>query len=290
MLNCKTALLVVFFAALLGGHDAVRANVDTFSIGDARIKIPTPPGYQRVTPDMEELYELTNLFALTVNEVVATYYKEEKLLLWEGGDTSDANKWFGVQINKQMKNELLSIEDFDQIKQSIKKSFRDIAELVDNVETRNEIEKINDNITEYSEKDLNFELSSAMSLDTHYETDHAMANSVLMNASHSGDKKITVATSTAINVAGKVLYLHAYGQLNDLEWTRQASQDWAKSILAINPPPPVKNSNKASVGIFSGSGRSAAKGLLAGAILASIFCIFEVVRRSIRRAKGGKLR
>jgi hypothetical protein len=44
-----------------------------------------------------------------------------------------------------------------------------------------------------------------------------------------------VCTITLIYVKGKVLGLYAYAEETGLEWSREASREWAKAILAANP-------------------------------------------------------
>ena len=46
---------------------------------------------------------------------------------------------------------------------------------------------------------------------------------------------VAVVTATLVQVKGKVLFLYSYAEESDLEWSKEASHNWASDVVMSNP-------------------------------------------------------
>ena len=63
-----------------------------------------------------------------------------------------------------------------------------------------------------------------------------------VSAEGAKEKVIVSATTTFVNVSGKVLFLYCYGPQDELEWTRSASKSWVEKVMVSNTQPPARSS------------------------------------------------
>lgn len=259
------------------------AGINSFSIGDTDINIPTPPDYQLVTPDMEKLWRIHQLSVSSVHEFVAGYVEQkflQKLRVTATGKLIHQDRWFVVKVDKQLKHRSFTTQQ----SRGMKKTAKEIVEKWNKsvpAKVREEVRKVEKNIG-----NVDIDVGSIMFLEPHYEADHAVGTSFLMNVSDPTGQRNLAGTQILANVAGKILNIYVYGQRDDLQWTRAAARSWTESILANNPPP--SNAN-AITKFFNGALDKAWAGGLVGlgtALLIVPFVIlFPICSRWLKRRR-----
>ena len=100
--------------------------------------------------------------------------------------------------------------------------------------------KMNEGIKEQYDVDLALSVSQMVPMPVHEETDRTLSYSALVRydmVDENGEPApfVSVVTATLVHVKGKVLFLYSYAEESGLEWSRQASQQWANNVVSANP-------------------------------------------------------
>ncbi|HCE45932.1 MAG TPA: hypothetical protein DET40_20495 [Lentisphaeria bacterium] len=230
MKNILTITLLLFFAGSL--------YADTFSIGGKELDVPSPKGFSRITQQMDAVYRLSLQMSDPVNDQLACYISESDIPVAMVGKIPSLERYCILKVNKELKEMLVGSKDFAELKSITKQQNKDIFKSVES-QLPALMEKLSKGISKEFDVDLALQVSQAIPLDPHYETDNIFSYSIYANcgASVKGskEKKVLSATATFINVSGKILFLYCYGSQNDLEWTRDASKAWTDMIIDSNP-------------------------------------------------------
>ncbi|MCB1634984.1 MAG: hypothetical protein KDI37_07485 [Xanthomonadales bacterium] len=238
---------------------------ETLSVGNSEVRIPAPNGYSRMTPEMASTAVLETSMADGMNDLLAIYISDDEAAGARIGEAPDMNRYFVIKVNKELKNLALGIADFarlrDQVDEQNEQAIASAqAQMADQIRENSEALSTELNV------DLDMQITPMTPMAAHVNEEHAIAFSMYLNASAviNGEQTDTalVVTSTYINVAGKVLFLYTYAPSADLDWTRQASKDWAAAILASNDT--AEPAEKLNWGIDWG--RVAEKGLIGAAV------------------------
>lgn len=73
----------------------------------------------------------------------------------------------------------------------------------------------------------------------HYESERAVAFSEIITSIPDGrnttPSQSIVCTASIVHLRSKILFLYAYAEMADLDWTRETSKKWVEQIIAANP-------------------------------------------------------
>lgn len=217
---------------------------DTFTINGRDIIVPAPKGFVRVTDEMIEFKRYIQHTQDPLNDTLAYYISESDVPMAMVGDISKLDRWFVLKINKKLRNMTVGKNDFSSLKEITKNQNREIFEKV-KAQLPELIENINQGLSQELDVDFAINISQIVPLEPHYETDNAIGFSMYLNYGVTVDSEkeniIISATSTFLNASGAVLFLYGYGPHNQLEWTRNASMEWAESVMASNSQPLQKS-------------------------------------------------
>ena len=166
------------------------------------------------------------------------------------GEIPSFERWYVLMVNKGIKDMVIGFKKFDELKSIIKHQNK---EIFDSIETQlpGFAEKINKGVNKEFDVDIALKLHLTIPLDSHYETDNSIHYSLYGGGSTSMEKTkkdfIFSGTVAVANVAGKILFLYCYGPQEYLEWTRNASKNWADAVMNSNSPPPLRSSGSGGI-------------------------------------------
>lgn len=264
MRNLRAILSVILLAA------SAQA-ADTFNINGKDIIVPAPKGFVRVTDEMTELKRLVQQMQDPVNDTLAYYISESDVPAAMAGEIPELDRWFILEINKQLRDMTVGKNDFSRLKEITKGQNHKMFEKV-KAQIPELMNKMSQGVSQEFDMDFAMSISQVVPLDPHYESDNALGFSMYLKneVTVGSEKKNTIisATSTFLNTSGAVLFLYGYGPQNQLEWTRSASMKWAENVMTSNSQPPQKSPNGGGINW----GKVFEKGLV-GAIVAGLFAL-----------------
>lgn len=257
------------------------ALADTFPVGGKDLNIPAPVGFSRVTPEMGKVYRLTQQMVDPGNDQLAYYILESDVPIALSGNIPTLRRYFILKVNKKLKETMVSSSDFQELAKVVKKQNTDTVNSIKS-QIQESVAKAGKGVAKELNVDLAMSLSSLVPLEPHYEDATALAYSMYAKmdiASNSSKSNyIASATATYANVSGKVLFLYCYGNQEDLNWTRSASQSWSDMIIKANLPPPSRTRK-------GGWDKVLEKGL-SGAITGGVLALILSVLSKLKKKKG----
>lgn len=226
-----------FFLALLFVLPGVGWATD-ISVGGVSVTIPNPIGFSPVTQQMTSLYELQKQFVAPVNKEFATFIPERDVSAALKDDFTRIPRRFTVQTAKSLIGVTVSASDFVQLMNIIKLQNDGLMKKVEQQLPRL-METVNERITKKYNVDRTISVSRMMTMPVHKETDRTLAYSALrkydmMNENGNPAPFVAGGKATFVHVKGKVLFLYTYAEESGLEWSKQASQEWADAVVAAN--------------------------------------------------------
>lgn len=216
---------------------------DTFDIAGRQVTVPVPPGFVRVTPEMDAVHRLSQQMADPMNDLLAYYIAEADVPVAKKGEIPALDKTFMLKVNKQLKAMNMDRRDFVEFTTAMKKQNEEIM-----AQVKSQMPEVFDKISQGISKEFNtpidLKATQMIPLDPHFESDHALASSMYVNygmtAEGAREQFVVAATSTFLNASGKLLFCYCYAPKEELEWTRSASKDWSESIYQANAPPSAR--------------------------------------------------
>lgn len=259
------------------------AHADNFNIGGKELDIPSPQGFARVTEQMDAVYRVSLQMSDPMNDQLAYYIAESDVPAAMAGEMPSLERYFILKVNKKIKDMVVGSKDFEKIKSLTKKENNDLLKTLES-KTPGLMESTSKGISKEFDVDFALQLSQVVPLTPHHETDNSFAYSMYINygVAVEGEKEefIVSATATYVNAAGKVLFLYCYGPQENLEWTRNASKEWAGLVLSSNSLPPSRSSGGQGFD-WSKVFEKGIVGAITGGLIALIFGVFS------RRKKKG---
>ncbi len=244
------AFVILSGSGVVSGVGEHRVKADVFEIGldgvkGVAVEVPTPAGYQRVTPEMEAVSLILEQMVDPANDTLANYILEAEAAIALLNEIPEMERTFALKVSKKLKGLVVTTQDFAHIKEVTKSEFKSIMDEVKS-QMPEHMEVISEGMSEAFDVDLAMTISQMVPLEPHYEAENALAFSMYINyglvAEDSDEKFVVAGTAMFVNAGGKVLFLYCFADQQDLEWTRSASQAWAEAVLATNPPPPAGKS------------------------------------------------
>ena len=214
-------MYVVLLLSVAGG--AMAGGAVDISVGGVSLTIPSPEGFSPVTPQMAPLYTPLQLYVPGIEQFAAFIPEKDVHAALEGNLPYVPSRRFTVQTTKEDMGDSVSISDFEELK--------------------SEIKTYNDEIVGQTEAVLPGLVSDLELLPVHEETDRTLAYSMFSGM----DGERGVVTTTFVHVKDKVLSFYCIAEESGLEWTREASRQWARAVIAEN-----SESNVSVVGIIIG--------------------------------------
>jgi hypothetical protein len=190
-----------------------------------------------------------------------------------------------VKANKKLKNIVFSKNQFDELKNIIKKQNSKIFD-----DAKSKLSEINKNNNQFEMRHA-LKDSQMIPFSTHYESENAISYSMYLRykTDSKGQNDVVAATATIVNLAGRVVYLFCYGSVDDLEWTQATSKNWVISTVNCNEAPPLsttdrkigkKNVNKAT--------EESLRGIFAVALLLLAAWILTVRDKRLKNKKNSQ--
>lgn len=258
------------------------------SVGGVSLIIPNPNGFSPVTPQMVLLYDLQKQSVAPSNEEYAAFIPERDVNAALNGRLSEILRRFTVQTEKSLIGATVPTSDFMQLKKIIKSENDEIMKGVEQ-QFPGLMKQMNEGITKKYGVDLALSVSQMVPMPVHEESDRTVAYSAFVKFERkdgNGNPAPFVAgiTTTIVHVRGKVLFLYSYAEESGLEWSKQASREWAGAVVAANPSDLQASVKEALPAAVSGMdwghvGATAAGGAILGLIIA-------LIGRAINRGKG----
>jgi len=253
---------------------------ETFSVGGKELLIPSPQGFSRVTQQMDAVYRMSLQMVDPNNDQLAYYISDSDIPSAMKGELPLLQRTFLIKVNKQLKNIIVSSQDFREIKSGTKHQNKEIVESIKS-QISDLMKGTSEGISKEFDLDFALQVSQMIPLDPHYEVDNALAYSMYINygISSEGTKEelIISATATYVNVSGIVLFLYCYGPQDELEWTRSASKSWAEKVMDRNTKPPTHSSSGEID--WNNAFEKGIVGVITGGLIALIFGVLSFFRK-----------
>lgn len=277
MKKTLTTILLIFIAG--------SAYAETFSVGGKELVIPSPQGFSRVTQQMDAVYRMSLQMVDPKNDQLAYYISDSDIPSAMAGELPSLDRTFLLKVNKQLKNMVVGSKDFAELKSMTKRQNKEIFESVKS-QIPGLMKGASEGISKEFDVDFALQISQMIPLDPHYEAGNALAYSMYINygVSAEGIKEelIVSATTTFVNVSGKVLFLYCYGPQDELEWTRSASISWAEKVMVSNTQPPARSSGGRGMD-WNKVFEKGIVGAITGGLIALIFGVLSIFKK---RKKG----
>ena len=237
---CVAVVAIVYMVVSNGTMSA-----DVFSIHNTSIEIPPPKQFVMVTEDMPSVFRFMDALEDPFNDTLALYVPEAIIPSILDGENPNYERWFVLKVNKDIQSLSINSSQFGELREVVRTQYREL--LADAEEMIPELaEKSSQRLSDESGYDVDLDVGQMVPLAPHFEDHQTISYSMFVRQSMSidgeRDADNITATSTTLNAAGKVLLLYSYGNAGDLEWTREASVDWANEIANANDAPPERSS------------------------------------------------
>jgi len=267
--NTLTIILLIFITG--------SAYAETFSVGGKELVIPSPQGFSRVTKQMDAVYRMSLQMVDPKNDQLAYYISDSDIPSAMAGELPSLDRTFLLKVNKQLKNMVVGLKDFAELKSMTKRQNKEILESVKS-QIPGLMKGTSEGISKEFDVDFVLQISQMIPLDPHYEADNSLAYSMYINygvsAEGTKEEMIVSATTTFVNVSGKVLFLFCYGPQADLEWTRSASKSWTEKVMVSNTQPPARSSGGRGIDWSKVLGKGIV-GAIVGGLIALILGFFS---------------
>lgn len=226
----KIALLIIV-APTLGLASPIK-------VGSTTIEVPVPRGFALVIPEMTQVSELQKHFTPPTNEQFAAFIAESDVPQALAGEIPRLQRRFTVQSAKSLVDRPVTQAEFVQLKRTFASDNERMFE-----ELRNKLpdlmSKASKGVSDQLDTQLVIEIGGIVPFPSHYEDERSLSSSMIARnefTSADGEALIDViaATMTLIHVKDRVLFIYAYGSKDDLDWTREASKEWIKTIVSAN--------------------------------------------------------
>ena len=209
------------------------------TVGATRLSIPAPAGFAPITGDMKPYAEMAKKFVPATNEQFALFVPAAEAALAARGGIPTSDRRFYVQTVKELVQPFVTSADFADVRRAIKEQNGEVMKKAE-AQFPDIFKKINQGVADDYKVDLALSLTQMLPLPPHYETDRAMAFSMIVKyqINDANGKPVPyegVVTATFIHLQGKILFLYVNAEKAGLEWSRAEAKKWADTVVAANP-------------------------------------------------------
>jgi hypothetical protein len=239
-------LCILVLLSVHAGAQSLSQNNTTqavnITVDNTRLILPNPIGFGLITPKMTEVYEMQSHFISEQNLQFACFIPKAQIQQLGNEPLPKLSRTFRVQTPKGMETEVLTSEQFLKLKESVRKTtdeaFKEVASR-QMAKENTQLEITNNELIELLKYDPDLSLKQAILVKGMEENKQSISFSMLMKSTIDDDKgqpKVSVGcgTITYLLIKNKLLFLYAFGEEKDLEWTRTMSKQWATSIISAN--------------------------------------------------------
>ncbi len=266
------AVLLITLALTCHSQETSKpASRDEVVVGGRIIKLPPPPGFERIDrlePDKDRLVE-------SVLPASNRYLARFEPLKTGAADTGRS---FNAQVMRSLESREIGDRTFAEMKQQTKTELDQAQETI-----RQEITKATGKaekaMQDATNADAALSVSDVAVLGYFGETPNSLGFTLAMNvAAKTSDNALKVKgviASMIVPVNGRLIYLYANADFKsaaDRQWAEQAVTAWRDAVVAANPRvegPPAQTS------IFDGVGRSTIIGAIVGALVGLFAMLFR---------------
>ena len=237
-----------FYVLLLLLAFVIHSTAGEFKLGDKTIVIPLQEGFVNANAiNAEVLKQLTQLMPKDLL-IVCGYVEKKDALLIMTGKEPDFNRYIIVATPQKTINYSVNQQDFNILKDSMRKQFDMMPELVS--KSTKDFEKQASRTLSSPDSKVDIKISKFIPLGIDYENDNIFTASIMVQCdiAAEGEKlNIFMAVSLSmIYVKEKILVCYVnnhYSQEDDLAYTQKQALKMAHEIVKSNSNHmPVKNS------------------------------------------------
>jgi len=271
--SARAAWLAVLLLGL-----APRAGSQPTTVGGTVLEIPTPTGFQPASGDLASLADFSQPFVPASNREIASFVQDEDARAIRDGREPRFERRHSAQVLRALEDTLVTHADFAQLKAEMRESSAELAGSVEK-ELSSAVEKVADGVT----VDMEAPGAGVSVLPPHFETDRVLSVSQristwLVRADGTRTALRGTVTLSYVHVRGRLVFLYAFGQEDALDWTREASRQWALAVVAANPSDAATASREARRGTgrgidWSRVGQKAVVGAVVGALVGLVLAL-----------------
>lgn len=249
-------------------------------VGTTRISIPSPSGYQLITPEMVPYSGLADGNVAPQNQQLALFVPPEYAALAASGGIPNPARRFSAQISKDILQATVSRAQFVEVKRLFRTQLQDVLQKA-STQTEETAAKLRAGTIDDQRKAAQLASTKVGSFPPHYEAERTLAFSSVIKyqieritgVPEPAERAITV---VLVHVAGKMLTLNVIAESSGLEWTREEARKWADMILDSNPEPQTKTRDWTAAVL-----RAIAAAVVGGIV--GLFAYFLQKKRSLSR-------
>lgn len=214
------------------------ANAAEIQIGEQQVSIPLPDGFVELTSDMSPYYESLGAYINPGNTRFLTLIKAEDAEAINSGELIELGPYINVETQKSIHNLTVTPAQFETLRSTMRtqiaSAYTKAKKAMPSI-----IADGNSSLSEQFDLEVAVRLGGVVPLPVHFDDETTIAHSILMTVHSSVEgegvvESVVAATTTVLFVKNKILFLYTYGNETELNWTREASQQWAQSILRVN--------------------------------------------------------
>lgn len=236
-LSFKTVFFLVFGLVISLGSSAS----SYLKIGNTTINVEHPLGFLETSKNSSELWDLAQLMVSGKNEIIAHYVSKRDLDDYNSNKSPKFEKYFTILTPKSTKNSSISQEDFEKLRHetiSMQNTLRQ------NIEPRvnHVLGNLSDDLSLQLKKDVSLAVDQTTPISINVNRKNLLSYSVLSRINVSDQKnevsQVMISTTGIVLLKGKILLLNSYSNFEnpqDLQYSREAIESWANSIISLNP-------------------------------------------------------
>ncbi|KGQ19715.1 hypothetical protein LF41_2653 [Lysobacter dokdonensis DS-58] len=265
--------IVLFAMAATPAFAQVQATV-----GGKTIELPAPQaGYTAVPARDDALNRLLDASVTPTNRLIAAWLSDGDLADAERGDIHEMPRHFDAQIMRAIESATVSGDDFATLRPMVEKQMVEQAATIQS-QVNAQMHRVDGVASEINDAQTAITMESMTPMPVHASSERAfelsMRSVYARQVGGHADRFTVNASMALVHVHGKVLFLYAYGDENDLQWSRDALHAWVQAVVAANPGPVPTASTlhfdwKRTLGIGA-----------AVALIAGLVALFAFMRKS----------
>ena len=174
------------------------------------------------------------------NEQLAAFIAESDVPEALAGEIPLLQRRFAVQVAKDMADRSVSAAEFERFTAGFATDIEQSFEKFRQSGLADMMADVSRGISDQFDMEFMIEVGGLVPLPPHHADEHSLASSLIASNEYTfadGEalSEVITATMTFVRVRGRVLFVYANGERDDLNWTREASAQWVQQILAANP-------------------------------------------------------
>jgi len=177
---------------------------------------------------------------------LATFYSDSDLDRALRGQKDGAalafNRWYMASVSRELENVRATLREFQEFKEEYRgQQVQLITQLEPRLRDFNK--RVSTNMSADFDTSITANIGEPVPLGIVSEDSRSISSALLMQVSVSEDGQTrantVVGVTSVVFVKGKLLFLYTYSTLQspkDLEWAKQAAQEWVAQVTGANRP------------------------------------------------------